>query len=127
MLITLDSGKTVKVESFEYSYTYGGVLCGLPNEEMNRAVFEMIKYPSNWGSRKTLKIKPSTKEFENKLKSSYYSVWLNTYDPVDPEFDGSELVVIWLDDIPGDRSIAAIITKGVKAIDWEANAQDYQY
>ena len=60
MLITLDSGKIVKVESFEYSYTYGGVLCGLPNEKMNRSVFEDIKYPSNWGSRKTLKIKPST-------------------------------------------------------------------
>ena len=127
MLITLNSGKTVKVESFEYSYTYGGVLCGLPNEQMNRAVFEDIKYPSNWGSRKTLKIKPSTKEFENKLKSAYYSVWLNSYDPVDPEFDGSELVVIWLDDIPRGRSIEEIIGKGVKAINWEDNAQDFQY
>ena len=46
-MIKLDSGKTVKVESFEYSYTYGGVLCGLPNEKMNRSVFEDIKYPSN--------------------------------------------------------------------------------
>ena len=61
------------------------------------------------------------------MKSAYYSVWLNSNDPVDPEFHGSELVVIWLDDIPGDRSIEEIITKGVKAIDWEANAQDYQY
>ena len=34
MLITLDSGKTVEVESFGYSYTYGGVLSGLPNEKM---------------------------------------------------------------------------------------------
>ena len=127
LLIKLDSGKTVKVESFEYSYTYGGVLCGLPNEQMNRSVFDDIKYPSNWGPRKTLKIKPSTKEFEIKLKSAYYSVWLNSNDPINPEFHGSELVVIWLDDIPKGRPIEEIITKGVKAIDWEANAQDFEY
>ena len=127
VLITLDSGKTVKVESFEYSYTYGGVLCGLPNEEMNRSVFEKIKYPSNWGPRKTLIIKPSTKEFENELKSSKYSVWLTSDEPIEPQYHGSELVVIWLDDIPGSRPIEEIISKGVKAIDWEANAQDFQY
>ena len=127
MRITLDSGKTVKVESFEYSYTYGGVLCGLLGEQMNRSVFEDIKYPSNWGPRKTLKIKPSTKEFENVLKSSYYSVWLNSNEPINPQFDGSELVVIWLDDYPQGKTIEEIIHRGVKAINWEANAQDFQY
>ena len=60
MRIKLNSGKEVSVESFAFGgYTYGGVLCGLPNKKMNDSIFKDITYPSNWGIRKTLKIKPS--------------------------------------------------------------------
>ena len=104
LLIKLDSGKTVKVESFEYSYTYGGVLCGLPNKKMNDSIFKNITYPSNWGPRKTLKIKPSNRELENQLKPVYYVVWLNS-KPIDPNYHGSELVVIWLDDHPEGKTL----------------------
>ena len=128
MRIKLDSGKEVSVDSFLFGgRTYGGVLSGLPNKKMNDSIFKEITYPSKWGPRKTLKIKPSDREFENRLKETYYSVWLNSNEPINPQLHGSELVVIWLDNYSKGKTIEEIILKGVKAINWEDNAQDYFY
>ena len=41
-------------------------------------------------------------------------------------YDGSELIVIWFADILAGSSIEEIILNGVKSVDWEADAQDYE-
>jgi len=124
--IELNCGIKVNVEGFEYGYTYGGLLEGKPNKRINKHILESITYPKNWGPRKVLNIQPSINEIENRLKPSYYSVWL-TSEPIDPEYHGSELVVIWFGEIPNGKTIETIIEVGIKFIDWNANANDFRF
>lgn len=125
--IKLDSGKEVRVNNFSFNNTYGGLIFGsIDDDEYNKELFEETTYPRNWGTRKSIKIKPSEKEFQKGLKPFCFTVWLNSYNPKDPWYDGSELIVIWFADIPAGASIEEIILNGVKSVDWEANAQDYE-
>lgn len=127
MRIKLICGRVVKVDGFEFGYTYGGLLEGSPNEEMNKIIFDSTKYSSNWGPRKVLKIKPEKSEFKSGLKPTIYSVWLNSNDPINPNYHGSELVVIWFDELPSGKTVEEIIQNGVQHIDWNKNAEDFEY
>jgi len=128
MKIKLDSGKEVKVSDFCFGYTYGGMLCGEKNETSNRPIFDDITIPTNWGEdRNVLKLEPTQAEFENQLKPVYYIVWLDSHVPIDPKYHGSNLIVIWLGDEPAGYKIEDIIFKGIKDIDWDSNARDYEY
>ena len=42
-------------------------------------------------------------------------------------YHGSELIVIWLGGEPVGNKIEDIIFKGIKDIDWDSNARDYEY
>ena len=128
MRIKLDSGKEVKVSDFCFGYTYGGMLCGEKNETSNRPIFDDITIPTNWGEdRNVLKLEPTQAEFENQLKPVYYIAWLDSNVPSDPKYHGSELIVIWLGGEPVGNKIEDIIFKGIKDIDWDSNARDYEY
>ena len=128
MKIKLDSGKEVKVSDFCFGYTYGGMLCGEKNEISNRPIFDEITIPTNWGEdRNVLKLEPTQAEFENQLKPVYYIVWLDSNVPSDPKYHGSQLIVIWLGGEPVGNKIEDIIFKGIKDIDWDSNARDYEY
>ena len=50
-----------------------------------------------------------------------------TSEPIVRMYDASELVVIWFADIPEDATLVDIIKNGIKSIDWEANAMDFDY
>ena len=125
--IQLKCGREVKVDGFEFGYTYGGLLEGMPNKRMNQNIFENTTYPSKWGPRKVLKIKPERKEFRNSLKPTHYSVWLTSYKPINPNYQGSELVVIWFEELPNGKTVEEIIENGVRDIDWDKHAQDFDY
>lgn len=127
MRIKLKCGREVKVDGFEFGYTYGGLLEGSPNERMNKNIFDRTTYSSNWGSRKVLKIKPKKSEFKSELKPTHYSVWLNSNDPINSNYHGSELVVIWFDELPNEKTVEEIIQNGVQDIDWDKNAEDFEY
>lgn len=126
MEIQLDCGRAVSVYGFSFGYTYLGLLEGRPNKGMNQAIFSRTTYPSNWGQRTVLKLQPEASAFEDILPSAHYAVWLTSFDPVDPRFDCSELVVIWFAETPKGKNIEDIITQGVKSIDWNANAEDLE-
>ena len=128
MRIKLDSGKEVKVSDFCFGYVYEGMLCGIPDEKSNRSIFDKITIPTNWGEdRNVLKIEPTQSEFENRLKPVFYIAWLDSHIPINPKFHGSSLIVIWLGDEPGNRSIEDIVKNGTKDIDWNKYAKDYEY
>ena len=125
--IKIDAGIEIRVHMFSFSNTYGNMIIGTTDSEYNnKMTFEEATYPSNWGPRKTLKIQPSDEEFQEGLKPFCFAVWLDSRIPLDSRHDGSELVVIWFDDIPNGATIEEIIRNGVKLVDWEANAQDYE-
>lgn len=125
--IKLECGREVTVEGFEFGYTYGGLLYGTPDESMNEGIFKRTEYSSTWGLRKVLNIKPEKSEFESRLKPCHYSVWLSSSEPVNPESHGSELVVVWFADLPNGKTVEDIIKDGIKSIDWNKNAQDFEY
>lgn len=127
MIIKLKCGRDVTVDGFEFGYTYGGLLEGRPNNRLNHNIFERTSYPSNWGSRKVLKIKPEKIEFDDVLKPTHYSVWLNSNEPINENYHGSELVVIWFDELPNGKMIEEIIQHGIENIDWDKNAEDFDY
>ena len=125
--IKLKNKQKVKVDNFSFGYTYAGVLAGSSNTELNLRIFENLKFPSNWGERKCLKISPELNDFSKPLKPVYYSAFLYSSKPIEVNNFGSHLVVIWLDDEPNNRTIEQIIESGVKNIDWVENAEDFNY
>lgn len=128
LTVKLDSGETVKIHSFSFSSTYSGLISGrIDDEEFNTETFDSASYPKNWGVRKVLKIKPDSKEFQKGFKECCFSVWLTSSIPVAPGYDGSELVVIWFNDLIAGASIKEIVQSAVRSINWEGNAQDFEY
>lgn len=127
MQVQLNCGRDIRIDGFQLGYTYGGLLEGIPNKRMNENIFQRTSYPLNWGERKVLKIKPNKDDFNTALKACYYSVWLHSNDPIDTRYHGSELVVIWFDERPNNRTIEEIILSGIKDIDWLNNAEDFEY
>ena len=125
--IRLKCGRDVKVDGFQFGYTYGGLLEGSPNKKMNKDIFDKTTYPSNWGPRKLLKIQPENDDFKKNLKPIHYSVWLHSIEPINPDCHGSELVAIWFGDLPNGKTVEDIIQNGVENINWNKNAQDFEY
>ncbi|MBT1706527.1 hypothetical protein [Chryseosolibacter indicus] len=125
--IVLESGRKVTVDGFVYGRTYSGLLEGSPNLKSNKRILDWQKCPSEWGPRKVLMLEPSSQALQSWLPPSTYKVWLTSNDPINKTFMGSELVVIWFDENPGQRSIKEIIENGIRKVDWDNNAKDFDY
>ena len=125
MKIHLFDGSEVIVESFVFTPTNLGNIQNETNYELNKDIYKDLTYPSEWGNKSFLKIEPDFKDYAFKDKSAFYKVWLSLKTPIDSDYSGSELVVIWLDKLPGERTIFEIIKTGVEKTDWKKHAQDY--
>lgn len=117
----LSSGRKVKLDGFYFGITYGGLLEGIVDDELNREFFKELSYPRNWGNRRSLKIAPTEVEFSSILKPYYCAAWLSSHEI--KEGDGSELVVIWLTERI-DLPILELIQDGVKDFEWDQEAED---
>lgn len=125
----LNSGREVSLVSFSFTYTYGGLLVGSPDEERNRKKVLTAKYPSEWGSRNFLIVQPSENEIKTQLKPICYCAWLesDSINSTDDTADGSNLIVIWYGDSPDQKSIHDILASDLKNIDWEINAENFNF
>ena len=123
--LNLNDKRKVTAKAFTMNFTYSGLLTYQTSEGINRNIYERADYPGNWGNRAVLKLKPKEVDFKSVLDPCYYCVWLESEWKQHKESDGSLLVVIWFDDIPNERSIEHMITRGVKDIDWAGHAEDY--
>jgi hypothetical protein len=127
MDILISNNRNVTVDSFTMDFTYAGLLSYTSTERINKAIFEGANYPSSWGNRKVLKIEPNGGDFKIDLNHCYYCAWMNSDTVGFSDADGSTLVVIWFGDLPNARSIENIIQQGISKIDWEANAENFNY
>lgn len=127
MNIHLEDQTAVKVDRFEFGYTYSSLLEGSPNEDINREIYDWISYPNNWGKRTYIKEKPSDEDFKDKLPLCYYSVWLSSYETENPNFDGTEFVYTWFADLPEGKSIESIIQEGIKELNWKEHATGFEF
>lgn len=129
MNIKLNTGKTVTLESFNMSSTYGGLLIGEPNEAMNDGIIGLITQSKEWGNRKVLLKKKNRYRSKDVLKPIVYKVWL-TADAVpsnSKEKDASSIVLIWFGECELKKSIQEIIIEGVGNFDWDSNAENICY
>lgn len=129
MNIKLKTGKTVTLESFNMSSTYGGLLIGEPNESMNDGIIGLITQSKEWGNRKVLLKKKNRYSSKNVLKPIVYKVWL-TAEAVpsnSKEKDASSIVLIWFGEIELKKSIQEIIIEGVGNFDWDLNAENINF
>ena len=129
--ITLDCGIEVEVLAFNFGYTYGGILGGIPNDSLNQKIYDRFSYPLNWGEqRKHLKLEAAYSEFIPEvqgLKHAFYSVWVKSNYVLNKDNDGSHLIVTWLDNIPNNKTIEDIISQGIRGINWVNEADDFNY
>lgn len=129
MKIKLQSGKEVYVEAFHCTPTYAGLLLGSPTKESNEKLLHDLSSPVQWGQRKTLLKKSDSYVSKDVLKPIIYSVWLSSA-PINnkgDEFDGSDIILIWLEDENLDMTIKDNIKYGIGLFDWDKNAENYQF
>jgi len=129
--ITLNSGIKVTVESFHLNKTYGGVICGQPSKEMNQGILDSIKYPSNWGARKSIIKSNNIYSDSNShlIKDFTCNVWLNSFETINDKlnwFDGSQLIVTFFVKSISDRTLEEIIKAEIFEVDWILNAENYE-
>lgn len=125
--IKLASGKIVTLEAFHMSRTYGCLITGKPNKEINTDIINNISYPSNWGKRKAVFNKSDLYISEDVLKPIVYSAWLSSksINDKDNQFDGSDIVVIWFGDSLKGESIDKLIVSILEELDWDKNAENF--
>jgi len=125
IFIKLKSGRDVYVEEFRYNRTYESLLGGIPNATVNIKIVKGQEWHDAWNHKwATYIIQPSDAEMLNYLPFAVYKVKLVSYKPVNKFEDYSSLVVIWFDELPGERPLKGIIKKAVFAIDWDKYAED---
>jgi hypothetical protein len=129
MKIKLNNGREVKMEAFNMSQTYGGLLVGEPNEAINDSIIGLISYSKDWGNRKALLSKKDMYISKGFLKPIIYSVWLtSSVVPAESKTnDASTIVLLWFGEEPNDKSIPEIIKEEIVNFDWDKHAENIQY
>jgi hypothetical protein len=129
MEIKLKTGKIVRVESFIMSSTYGGVLVGKPNKNMNDEIISFMTHSNDFGKRKVLIKKQNRYSSKDVLKPIVYKVLLMS-EPIangSKTADASSIVLVWFGDANTDKSISEIIVEGVGNFDWDSNAENINF
>lgn len=124
MLLKL-SNAVLDLKGFKISKTYGGMLEGIPNKEINSEIIHNAMNLKDWGERKTLLIKPDENEVEKMLKYFLFKAWIVSYDS--EKFDGKELVLIWFDDLNPDVSIKDMIETQLTEKIWHKHATGFYF
>jgi hypothetical protein len=128
MKIKLNSGIEVFVEAYNYTPTFAGVIAYSPSESTNQNLINHLNYPKEWGNRKCIMKKSDMFASENILKPIINSVWLSSNKSInDKNSDGSDLVVMFFSEENLDKTIQEIINHGVRNIDWEEFADNFQF
>lgn len=119
------------VEAFYTDRTYAGLLLGSPNAKMNDNILNAIpaRVERIWGKNRALHlIKPDIRHHEGTeiLPLTINFVWLES-EPIQPDFDGSSLVVTFFSPDFFDQPLGTHIVNTLQNIDWKALAKDYHF
>jgi len=126
--IVLQSNRVVTVESLFMHRTYWCLLGGYTDSiHTNKNVYGNLKPPTEWGSVKTFEIKPPLTDFQKGLKSFCFFVLLQSTEPLNKEYDGSTLAVMWIDNFKKDEPLFDYIESKIKNIKWDSYAGDFNY
>ena len=131
MFIELATGETVKLEALHLERTYLGLLEGWPNAEGNAEILAeaISRMERLWGERRVHVIAPAVRQEEGHplLPELTLFAWLTSPTPVNPEYMGSELVVVWFAPERPGVSLSALISEAVRDLPWASLAMDFDY
>ena len=130
--LTLDCGRQVYLDAFDYAHTYAGLLEGRPNAETNARIIERLlaERDGSWGQRKTYLIPPVVDDRDPAhpvLPSTCLRAWVWCNDPIDPAFMGSNLVVVWFADECHAEPIADVVFRAVRGLPWGKLAENFDW
>lgn len=85
-----------------------------------------------WGKRKTYLIPPNVNTTEPEhpsLPSTELTAWITCNEPVDSNYMGSELVLVWYlhDQEFESSSIRDVTSAALQTIDWNDLAEDFDW
>jgi hypothetical protein len=141
MKIELNSGREIVLESIYQYGTYSGLLCGVPDEEMNREYIEnnMEYAVEKMSPEGCYLVSPEFLELENvdkrikrykdAIRLPYITCFAEFDSSIlegDEENDASWLTVVWYQDefaMPIDEGVL----EQIKLIDWEREAEGFQF
>ena len=83
MRIKLNSGIELKVEAYNCTDTYAGLILGIPSVESNKRLINHLSYPKDWGERVCIMKKSDMYASEDMLKPVINSVWLSSSEPIE--------------------------------------------
>ena len=129
MKIKLQTGRIVEVEAFSMNRTYGGLLLGEPNEDINDRIISSISYCKDWENRKALLEKKNMYSKKNVLKPVIYTAWLTSESVSEKSKinDTSSIVLLWFGEELKGKSISDIIIEGISNFNWDKNAENIKY
>ncbi len=132
LFLTLDCGRQVSLDSFDYSRTYSGLLMGKPDAEMNTRILEQARTEreATWGRRAIHVIPPVVDTRDPKhpqLPSVMLRAWLTCYQSIDPNSDGSELVVVWFSNECHMDSIGDVVHRAIRGLAWDQLAAGFEW
>jgi len=126
--INLACGRVVHVDAFSVEPTYGGMLAGVPDKELNDEIIAAALLSEEWGERKTHLVEPvviTGKCGAPLLPEWTCKAWLVCHDPVE-NGDGSELVVVWFAYAVFDHPLNAVVANAAIDLPWDELAEDFE-
>ena len=132
LFLTLDCGRKVSVDAIDYGRTYACLLEGRPNADLNARIVEraLTERDATWGKRPTHVIPPAMDLADPAhpvLPPARFRAWLTCYEPVDPVFMGSHLVVLWFAEECHNEPLADVVFRAVRGLPWETLAEDFDW
>lgn len=124
-------GWEVIVNAIYVRKTYISWLEGSYTERMNAHIVSDVKpiTTSLWGVRKTHVIPPKMRTEVNGqelLPEIMYFAWISCETPINPGFDGSELVVVWFGHKEPNKSLPETVADALRHLPWPELADNYE-
>ena len=141
MKIELNSGREIFLDSIYQYHTYGGLLAGYPNKEMNNRYIknDMKSALEKMNAEVTYLVPPSLiemeinerarREYKDAIRIPYitcYGQFESSVITGDDRNDASWLTIVWYQDdfaLPLDESVL----EHIKTIDWDNVAEGYEF
>jgi uncharacterized protein (TIGR02996 family) len=126
----LDCGRSVCLDAFYCDRTYGGLLEGRPDRQLNDEILEraQTRMRQLWGVRKTHLVPPVINESDPQhpvLPPVCLTAWLVCFQPIKEPNAGSELVVVWFRGAFEGEPMEQVIADGIQALPWDELAADF--
>lgn len=125
MEITIQN-RTFNIRNFYFDYTYSSLLAGKPGREINEEILGRLNKPErSWGF-KMYKSPISDDQMNNALPACYFYADVSSA-PINSDFCESGLTLFWLDAPPFEKSIPKIMEEILQQVNWEIDAEDFDF